>query len=1090
MNAPIVANDPGLTLPLSGVHLIEASAGTGKTFTLATLVLRLLLERGVPLPQVLAVTFTRAATAELRERLRRRLRLAERLIEIDADGTAATDDGEALATTQVIARARAMTDDATVRLRLSAALLQLDEAAVLTIHGFCHRALRELGFRSGTLADAELVDSADDVWREVADDLWRRASHDDDARWPLLTSAWKTPGALARDLPKLCDPARIQYPAAGESQAAAALHAIRIDATTRFETMMATRAQRTQDQLIERVWHASNDPAFAQALAERWPVLLVDEFQDTDPRQWDIFRRVHAAAGAQGCLLLIGDPKQAIYRFRGGDLATYLQARVFAQQHGSVVTLDVNFRSRPAVLRAIQTVFDASPAPFIDERIAFHAVAAGGKAGDDDLRVDGRAPAALTVHWLPPGEDKSGTRNKDPEFAMMRAAAVAAIAELLAHGRMHDGDDTRPLRASEIAVLTHTNDQARDMQIALARAGIGAATLSNASVFASDAAADLRRVLESLVAPSDPARFRAALATRLLGFDATALAALDDDEPASHALALRFEQAADTWRRRGPLPALLPFITDSAPRWLRERDGARRLTDALHLAELLQAQSPQRHGLADQLIWFARQCSVPAQAESQSLRLESDAELVQITTVHKSKGLEYPVVVMPFAAYRSGGGNSGLRVDDFHDAHGQPARAWSCKGVLEPDDATAIDKEAAREDAAEAQRQWYVGMTRAKYALHVVWSRNRNTEGTALHWLLHAGAPTGRIKDTLDHAGMQARIEQLAADSADSIVMRPFDPAAPRPQVATQSTAHSLAGARQPRRALRGGAWLHSFSALHARQNEHVILRGADDEAVLPANDDDAAALGGTGFGNAVHDVLEAVDAAAWSLRAADSHTAGTLPQAQRDLVEQALSRHGLPVNAASVAQTTRLVTRALNATLPGPARLCALPASQRVAEMEFHFRLQPMRVGTLFELLQQHGYPRQTPAAHPHATLEGLMHGYIDLVYRADGRYYVVDYKTNRLPAYDPAALRSAVAQHDYDLQYLIYLVALQRWLRFKRGAAFDPQREIGGAVYLFLRGINLDDGAGDGRSGVHIDRPAQGLLDALDALFDGVAA
>jgi exodeoxyribonuclease V beta subunit len=1096
-------HDVGQALPLTGVHLIEASAGTGKTFTLMTLLLRLLLERGIALVDLCAVTFTIAATQELRERLRRRLRLAESLLDVhDLDGL----EGEALATARVLRSARDAVGDARVRTRLQAALLQQDQAMVATIHGFCQRALRELGFHAATLDDARVVEAVDDVWRAIAADLWRQAATaDDPARLSLLTVAWGKPDALAGDLPKLCEGARTQYPAAEESGNAAALHAIRDEAIHRFDAETATRSLRSFDQLLARMWLASADSAFARALSRRWPVLLVDEFQDTDPRQWDIFRRMYEAgvpagdpdaedAASAATLFLIGDPKQAIYRFRGGDLDTYLAARDYAEQRGSVATLGANYRSRDAVLRAIDGVFGTHPTPFLVDGIGYHPLRAAGRASDDDLQISGDTPAGLTFHWLPAdGTTKDGVRNADDERALMRQAAVAAIADLLAHGTLHG----EPLQPHQIAVLTQTNLQAADMQAALAQAGIAGALLSTQSVFAGDAANELRVLLESLAAPADPSRLRAALATRLLGLDAAAIAALDGDDAQTRLWAARIETAADTWRRRGPLPALLPFVSEATPRWLGEQGGARRLTDTLHLAELLQAESTRRHGPGDQLAWFAQLCGDDSQTEERALRLEADTGLVQIATLHKAKGLEYPVVVLPFVGYATPPPSSqGLSSDEFHDAEGL-ARVWHRKEVLVARDADRIDEEVEQERNAEALRQLYVGLTRAQYALHVVWSRNKTTDKTALRRLLHGDPPTGRKAAKLTHADINARLETLAAESNGSIAVRPFDPARPLPRLPRSASAlQATPPARIATRPLRAGPWLHSFSALHARTTrttEPRFTRGADDE--LDSASEDAAPLSGTGFGNVVHAVLEAADFAVW--RGSD----GTPPDdTARSAIIDALQRQGLPADAPAIAQTARLVARALNVALPGGTRLCELPAAQRVAEMEFHFRLQPTRLDALHALLAEHGYPRD--AAPSPLMLEGLMHGYIDLVYRdAAGAHHVLDYKTNRLPGYGPDALRDAVRASEYDLQYLIYLVALQRWLRFRLGDGFDPARDLGGAVYLFLRGID-DAGAPDGatpaalagdlfgRNGVHVDRPPQALLDALDRLFDGAAA
>jgi exodeoxyribonuclease V beta subunit len=1110
------SGDLGLALPLHGLRLIEASAGTGKTFTLVTVLLRLLLERGVPIQQLLAVTFTRAATQELRKRLRQRLLAAQKVLD---GATTRDDDSEAKAAKAVLAQASALVDAATLRDRLRAALAQLDEALIATIHGFCQRALREFGFRAGLLADVELVDGAPEAWDEAAAQLWRRAAGDDGdpAQYALLREIWSHPAALVKDLPKLCDPARTTLPRADESEAAAALHALRDDAQTRFAALMTLRGERTQDQLIEAVWRASEDPAFAAALAERWPLLLIDEFQDTDPRQWDIFSSIHDATDPEQRLLcLIGDPKQAIYRFRGGDLETYLRARdrvrrlaetgEAAGRLAGEYALDANYRSRPAVLQALETVFTAHAQPFRDPRIEFHPLRAAGGAADADLRIDDANVPALTLHWLPPpAPDKTqhhssnaykGFRGKEDELPLLCATAVAAIADLLAHATLRG----EPLQPSDIAVLTRSNDEALRMHRALAVAGLPAALLSKDGVFDSEAAGMLQTVLRALAEPGSPGLFRAALATPLLGFDAAAIEAFDRDPQRSARTIDDFDRAAALWRSRGPLPALLPFARQAAPRWLGEIGGARRLTDLLHLLELLQAEAPQHHGPAELLRWFAAQADASTREnDSRQLRLEADAGLIQITTMHKAKGLEYAVVVLPFVARSSEPPPSSLRVHDFHlDAVG-PARAWVHKALpVSPDiDAKKI---ADDEDDAEAQRLLYVALTRAKYAIHAVWSRNGSTEDTALHWLLHDGARMGRKADTLDAAGMRARLDALSAQDA-GIAVRDVDIAALPAAIARAVAEVADRGAapapsppiREARRRFSNDARLHSFSSLHAYSEEVELMRGAEDESIAIADEEaETASLGGTAFGNAVHAVLETADAGAWRR---DADAQATLlddrwPDSQRELLERALLRQGLTVTPAHLAQTARLVSRALNVRLPGDVRLCTLPASMQIREMAFHFRLRPTRIDAVYALLDAHGYPRARKPAQ--ATLDGLMHGFIDLVYRdAAGRHYVLDYKTNRLPAYDPDSLRRAIRHQDYDLQYLIYLVALRRWLKLRRGADYDDARDLGGAVYLFLRGIDLrEDDAVDAdvsRSGVHVDHVSPALLSALDALFDG---
>jgi len=1278
------SGDLGLRLPLHGLRLIEASAGTGKTFALVTVLLRLVLERGAPLSEVVAVTFTRAAAQELRARLRQRLQAARKVL---AGSPEDADDAEARAARTVLTQAGRDADRATLHQRLEAALLQLDEALVSTIHGFCQRVLREFGFRVGVLADAQLVDAAPEAWAEVAAQLWRRAARgegDAQALHALLRAVWKTPAALAKDLPALCDPARALLPTPEDSDPdapeaadhAAALHALQRDAQRVFAEVMARRGERTQDQLIAAVWQAARREEVAAALAERWPRLLIDEFQDTDPRQWDIFRAMYdAAPPARRLLCLIGDPKQAIYRFRGGDLETYLHARQRVRDaqardgdagdaerrldEAGEYALDANYRSRPDLLRALDVVFamgdarqadatqhaadaatdDASSAegiadPFRDARIAYHPLHAKGSARDTDLRVNGAAEPALTLHWLDaPEPDRTqhhssnahkGFREKDDELALMCGAAVAQIARLLADGTLQSGEgDPRPLRPGDIAVLTRSNDEAMRMHRALADAGLPSALLSKDGVFQSEVAEMLRSVLRALAAPEDIGLFRAALATPLLGFDAPALLALEHDPARFDAQWTHFERAAALWRSRGPLPALLPFATAAAERWLQEQGGARRMTDLLHLLELLQAEAPQQHGPLELLRWLETQIDAPGDAaETRQLRLEADADLIQIGTIHRAKGLEYPVVVLPFAAWTSGSPPKSLRRFDLHvDPHVErhadpaaaaatragdeadaaestsgargdrvptqtvPARVWTQKEVLVPRDLKTLQDASDQEDAQEAQRLLYVALTRARNALHIVWSRNRSTEDTALHWLLHRGARMGRKADTLDAAGMRARLDQLQRDAGGAIAVRdvnaerlPVDIAETAARAARRLLAQATpAPARETAHRFRIDPRLHSFSSLHARLAEgeppqpgegadHDAERGAADEAAvlahapLPPADNDS--LGGSGFGNAVHEVLEAADFAAWApessspspdARAAsrgkgDARRQGDLfasppdggaasvslapaapwPASQQPLLERALRRAGVSPTPSHLGQTARLVRAALTVPLPGGVRLHALPASRCVRELGFHFRLRPTRMEALFALLAAHGYPR--PQRAPAETLAGFMHGWIDLVYRDDaGRHYVLDYKTNRLPAYDPAGLARAVRRSDYDLQYLIYLVALYRWLRLRRGAAFDPRRDLGGAVYVFLRGVEgagREGASGESRAGesaggsgsgtesgtpgvlsgilsgtptaaadaafgiaagVHFDPVSPALLAALDVLFDG---
>ncbi|MFT3761678.1 MAG: UvrD-helicase domain-containing protein [Pseudoxanthomonas sp.] len=831
MNAATPPRDVAFDLPLSGVYLVEASAGTGKTFTLTAWLLRLLLEAGAPLPKLLAVTFTRAATAELRERVRRRLRIAERVLAGESCEGAEAEQTRALVD---LARARGI-GDATLRLRLQAALLQLDEAAISTIHGFCQRALREFGFLAGALGDDGIVDDADDLWNEVADDLWRVASIGDEAEFGFLSGLWATPEKLARDLRDLCDPARRLLPQAGESDAAAWLHRLRADAAARFEQLLEQRRQRTQDQLIERVWQASAQPRFAAALKRRWPLMLVDEFQDTDPRQWDIFRNVFEAAAeddnaiAPG-LFLIGDPKQAIYRFRGGDLPTYLEARDYARRYGGEATLGVNYRSRLALLAGVENLFTTSARPFVEDGIDFIHVEATPRNRDATLKIGDVVQPGVTLHWLPPDKPNANAQSQ----ALSVQATVNEIMRLLEAGTMFDGEREQRLRPDDIAVLVRTNRQAEQVREALADAGVAAAVQSSRSVFAGEAAGELLRLLHALAAPADPSRVRAALATRLLGASASDIAALDGDAAAMQREQARIEQGGQAWRQRGPLPALLPLLTGNALRLLREAGGARLLTDALHLAELLQAESPARHGVNGLLRWFARQWQDPENRDELALRMESDAQAVQVMTLHRSKGLEFPVVFLPFSAFASGGGSRGaLKKTLARDEEGRAAIYFHAEtdgvALRSPERHERMLDAEARDALAEDMRLFYVGLTRAKYAVHLTGGCTRTQDFVAspLKWLLLGDRDIGSKKTSTAQARDEARalLDGSAAASGDGLAVRDLPTTLPASTLRAPVEAETPPAAREAHRSLRAGGGQYSFSGLRARHAEAACRR-------------------------------------------------------------------------------------------------------------------------------------------------------------------------------------------------------------------------------------------------------------------------
>lgn len=1196
MNAPLNPQD----LPLTGVRLVEASAGTGKTFTIATLYLRLILERGLLPDQIVVATFTRAATAELAMRLRKRLRLAAELLRQDDPAQArAGDDGEMQATRAVVKCAIGTAGADALARRARDAELAMDTAVIGTLHAFCNRVLGEFGFETGRAPGApELLEDARALQHEIVEDFWRGGSSDaTTAR--ILAETWRTPEALAKqiadprwrgrsiegstELPDAArdsnarrdeslaqldairnaiagwdegmlqsalqeltecishggarksraqglyalhawaeaDTAPDQLPAAarkavddlaGDTLAAlksckrlpqgpvfagvadlgATLRAVeQLDHAARAQLLLDARAffarelparMRTlgllgHDQAVDELAGALDDPQrgihAVSAIRARWPVALVDEFQDTDPQQWMILQRLFAHA--DGALVLVGDPKQAIYGFRGGDVHAWLMAKQAAE--GAPLQLLESQRAGRSVCVAANALFSRRQA-FVEQGIEHADVGAALRVAERALLVAGVPAPGLQIWQLPP----TGIINKDGRArswykgdaqAAIESACVAQIVAWLEHARLgrvqlRDGDDsTRALCARNIAVLVNSNREARSMQRALARAGVPAASCLRASVYASDEAADVRLVLEAVRDPADATRARAARAALLVGDDAAAIAATCVDGPALDALLIETAGWAAQLQRRGPLAWLHRLIARAAPRLLGTAGGERRVANYLHLAELLQAEHATCFGIDDLCDRYARALREDAgdtDADALRLRLDTDAEAVQISTVHAAKGLEYDVVLLPYALSGHASGSNGKQpvLTWYHD---NDAACVAVGAAVAPE----IVARARRESLAEEVRKFYVGVTRARATCVIPWGDVKQASETALHWLLYAA---GReVPLAFDPAGGDQALAELVACGDGKVALLPL------PVANAQRLSRSKASPPQPAaadfRATPERDWrVWSFSRLvrgSPNQTAADPRPGSGDADAIVVQD---AGPAGPAFGTAVHAVFEQADFAAW-------RDAPGIPETERALVERSL-RDGGVGSAGAIELTGACVRAALNASLPCGVRLCDVAADARKAEVEFHLSLAPAQSSRLFALLHAHGYQRQRSGVAPEC-LHGLMTGKIDLTFVHAGRFHIIDWKTNRCAPYDDAAMRAEIAAHDYDLQWLVYTLALHRWLR-QQLPDYDYDRHVGEVYYLFVRGMR--DGFG-----IHVDRPSRELIEAMDALFDARA-
>ncbi|MGH8171835.1 MAG: 3'-5' exonuclease, partial [Rhodanobacteraceae bacterium] len=779
-------------------------------------------------------------------------------------------------------------------------------------------------------------------------------------------------------------------------------------------------------------------------------------------------------------LFLIGDPKQAIYRFRGGDVHTYHAAAADAE---GTATLERNFRSRPRVLEAIAALFAEGGAfPFADEKTEFPAIKSGGTVANPDF-LDGRQPArGLHVWNLGERDAGAGSLRVGPARDIAAALTAARIQMLLADENqcLRDGDGLRRVEPRDIAVLVNRHEEAERVQSELARRGIPSVTATRASLFATPEATEILRILEALLAAGEEGLLRSALATVLLGEDAAAIDALSRDESRHREWLDAFQDFRQRWIRFGPLPLLSDLVAKAAPRLLALDDGERRLTNYLQLAEHLQEARARVLGEAGQADWLARRIAdADSFDEAQQLRLESDEERVQIMTLHKAKGLEFDLVFLPFAALAPSDFSPGLAlVTDY--ASGQAALRARVAGIDDDEykDAARIDR---NETLAEQLRLLYVGLTRARHAIWLATGPVVDVGRTALSWLLHRDA-SGKVPapdaNTIDMA-----LERLAASAPKAITHErlPDLAGAPVQSALLLEPQHALIS--EAHRVLRRDWWVHSFSQLARAEGsvpERAIdERGAEDESGTEPLELVVSPYAGAAFGNALHTALENSDFARWR-----DWRDERAPPDQESMLRRALSENGFTdeeAMASGVRLLGTLVRDTINVRLPEGVRLADIAPAERRSEIEFHFAMRAVTVEHLLELLHRHGILQAREAFGLRERLEGLVTGRIDLVYRHDGRTYLLDYKSNRLPDYSPAGLARAVRDSEYDLQYVLYTLALHRWLRF-RNAGYDYDRDFGGVRYLFCRGL---DPASDNSPGVFATRLSRAFVDELDALL-----
>ncbi|MGF2687365.1 exodeoxyribonuclease V subunit beta [Marinobacter sp. DUT-3] len=1217
-----------LTLPLNGSALIEASAGTGKTFTIAILYVRLVLGHGQPTdsplqnllpPNLLVVTFTDAATKELRDRIRTRLTQAA---EVFSD---APDEADPPAETALIYQLRkdSYLDPATwpeCRKKLLLAAEWMDEAAVSTIHAWCNRMLSEHAFDSGSLFKLTLETDQSELLDDVARDYWRTFVYPlPPALMDEALSHWKTPADLRKAVRNLIDdPESLGTPPENVHQAINQVVSERLERSQelkakpwaqwqgevidllnelnrskrlhggsknamvktwdtliawtesedllpegldkagfrnqtpegldnilkgddpaphhpafeaieelmafsqnppsaksdilrhashwiaeRLESEKQKRSEMGFDDLLTRLDDALHGPRgdqLAATIRRQFPVALIDEFQDTDPVQYRIFNRVYNVAGSDPdtCLLMIGDPKQAIYGFRGADIHTYLQARQGVQQ--STYTLGRNFRSAKPMVAAVNRVFEHSDQHSRDGAFLF------GKGDSSPLPFQGVDANGTKRLWSVNGERQPSlvfwTHESDEEGkdgnpkGLAKGAATADVAEtcaseiarLLTLGQAGQAgfavpdnpDDLDPVTPKDIAILVNNRNEAGAVRDALGRRRIKSVYLSDRdSVLTSQEAKEMLCWLRAFAEPRQLAYIRAALATPTLGQSWQAMNLLLTDEIALEREIERFMGYQQQWQKQGVLPMLRSFLMDfQVPgRLLQRADGERRLTDILHIAELLQQDSLQldgEHALVHHYTQVLR--AADEEDEHRTLRLESDAGLVKVITVHKSKGLEYPLVFLPFGtAYRAQSEKQAFV--RYHDDKGTLITVFDPT----PEDVAKADQERLGEDI----RKLYVALTRARFATWVGAAAIDNWQQSGLGYLV-TGEAESQIPDCLGRL----------AEGGPEITVTPL-PEADQTQY-TEQAPEALGPALVSTREAKEDWWIASYSSIEYTgmagtgiaftgevedaQTQNLLEESAQEEGedTVPAQDtrNHHNFPKGAGPGTFLHDVLE------WCSQQGFQRVVDN-PAMLREQLSRRCSTRGWSDWVAPLEQwLLALITRPLRLDRSGSESVSLGELATLRPELEFWFESRNVSITKLDQLVTRNTLNQADRPRVEENHFNGMLKGFIDLVFEHNGQYYVLDYKSNTLGendnAYTDQAMGDAILDKRYDLQYVLYLLALHRLLK-ARLPDYDYDRHIGGAVYLFLRGVNSATG------GAFTDKPPRALIEQLDALFDG---
>ena len=1194
-----------LKSPLEGTNLIEASAGTGKTYTIAGLFLRLILEKWLSVDEILVVTFTESATEELKERILNKLREAVKVF------TGESTEDSFLANLFIKHK-----DHKKALGHIMNSIRSFDLASIFTIHGFCMRVLNENTFESGGLFDTQLITDQGELKREVATDFWRtKFYHESPAfirylmykKFSLETlislfstkssqldmkiiprpdysniispeedyklsfsnfsQSWGTvkedirdiilnSGSLNRkkypesslntwiekidsiinlgpDTPVLPDELRrfttTKLKEATKLNCAAPIHPFfdlcedlfekrtRLDqffdkriialkeeflryAEDKLKEKKSRRNLQFFDDLLSRLYYALEQKGgekLAHSLRLKFKAALIDEFQDTDPVQYAIFKEIFSKE--KSSLFLIGDPKQAIYGFRGADIFTYIHA---SRDVNTRYTLLENWRADAPLITAINTIFSGVESPFIYNEIPFQKISAPDIHKPHGFTLRGKEQPPFTLWYVKSGDDTTSEKRipKTRARGIISKAIAAEISSLIHLGKKGEAlIKGKPVESGDIAVLVRKNNEARLLQQSLSELHIPSAIHSSGNIFDTHEAIEMKRLLDAIAQPNDLRLLRPALATDLIGVEAEKLDLMIDNGPGWEKWLITFKEYHEIWQKKGFVQMFRYLLgkENVLMRLMSFSDGERRNTNTLHLSEILQCVSLEKKLTTEGLLqWLSEQiASQDPGLEEHQLRLESDENAVKLITIHKSKGLEYPIVFCPYMW-------DGSRIKNpkgpiiFHDEE-EGMKPTLDLGSQEIDRNRAL---AEKEQLAENLRLFYVALTRAKNLCYTIWGCFNEADTSAPAYLFHLGGSPKEENITeyiekrfkgLDDNDIFNDLKNIAQRSSGTIVISEPPSASgeklsPIPEEAKSLIFRAFSGNID--RSYR----IASFSSLISNQSREEEYKDHDvkatshlntymnpEESGLDENVFDIFSFPkGARSGLFFHDLLEHTDFTE------SDH------QVVKDKIREKLEEYGIELSWEDIVYD--MLTKLISTPLLDPGnnidlRLEYIGEKDRLNELQFYFPLKeisPMRLKDVFYKYSGVNLPEEFPQSIDRlqfSPVRGFMTGFIDMVFRFRERFYLVDWKSNLLGTsigdYNQTALAKVMEEEYYTLQYQIYTVALNQYLSL-RLPDYDYERHFGGIFYIFLRGVDPKIGS---EFGIYRKRPPEDFIRAL---------